>query len=230
LLLNLAFPAGLAIPQYPASTCSNLRRNRRIFDAAAFFNCRAGGVFENGIIRPEFEKAILPGESESAAYYRLQAVCEHCMLRLGYRYTRDCSSDWAKRASPVGPHNKGRLYVWKQSMNIILQRPYHFLPEPGDYVVLVDRLWPRGVSKATLKLDEWNKDVAPSNELRRWFNHEAEKWEAFRVRYLAELESRNQELRRLQEIARHRRLVLLHAAKSQSFNHAVILRQAIESA
>jgi|SRR5690606_22999401 uncharacterized protein YeaO (DUF488 family) len=114
-------------------------------------------------------------------------------------------------------------------MNITLQRPYHFAPEPGDYVVLVDRLWPRGVSKTALKLDEWNKDVAPSNELRKWFNHEAEKWEEFRARYLVELELQRSELQRLREIARHRRLVLVYAAKSPTINHALILRQAIEN-
>jgi uncharacterized protein YeaO (DUF488 family) len=114
-------------------------------------------------------------------------------------------------------------------MNIVLQRPYNFVPEPSDYVVLVDRLWPRGVSKATLKLDEWNKDIAPSSELRKWFNHEPEKWGEFRARYMAELELQHPELQRLREIARHRRLVLIYAAKRPTINHALVLQQAIEN-
>ncbi len=114
-------------------------------------------------------------------------------------------------------------------MNIVLQRPYHLAPEPGDYVVLVDRLWPRGVSKATLKLDEWNKDIAPSSELRKWFNHEPEKWGEFRARYMAELELQHPELQRLREIARHRRLVLIYAAKRPTINHALVLQKAIEN-
>jgi uncharacterized protein YeaO (DUF488 family) len=114
-------------------------------------------------------------------------------------------------------------------MSIVLRRPYHLAPEPGDYLVLVDRLWPRGVSKATLKLDEWNKNVAPSSELRKWFNHEAEKWGEFKIKYLAELQHHNSELQRLREIAEHQNLVLIYAAKDPKINHAIILKQAIEA-
>ncbi len=115
-------------------------------------------------------------------------------------------------------------------MPIVLQRPYNLTTETGDYLVLVDRLWPRGIRKSALKLDEWNKDVAPSTELRKWFNHETEKWDVFRTRYQQELEQKSSELLRLCRIADHRRLVLIYAAKSETINHAIILKQAIEAA
>jgi uncharacterized protein YeaO (DUF488 family) len=115
-------------------------------------------------------------------------------------------------------------------MTIISQRPYHLVPTPNDYLVLVDRLWPRGINKADLKLDEWNKEVAPVTELRQWFNHEPEKWGEFRTRYLEELKPHRTELQRLAEIASHKRLVLIYAARSETISHAIILKQAIETA
>lgn len=115
-------------------------------------------------------------------------------------------------------------------MTITLQRPYNLVSEPGDYLVLVDRLWPRGVNKKTLKLDEWNKDVAPSTELRKWFNHESERWGEFKARYLAELQQQRAELQRLGGIAKHKPLILVYAAKSPTINHALVLKQAIEAA
>jgi uncharacterized protein YeaO (DUF488 family) len=115
-------------------------------------------------------------------------------------------------------------------MEIILKRPYHFNPEPDDYVVLVDRLWPRGVRKTALKLDEWNKIITPSPELRKWFNHDPEKLETFRSKYLQELQHQRSELSRLRDIASNRRLVLVYAAKNPTVNHALILKEAIENA
>lgn len=115
-------------------------------------------------------------------------------------------------------------------MPIVLQRPYNLTTETGDYLVLVDRLWPRGIRKSALKLDEWNKDVAPSTELRKWFNHEPEKWGEFRARYLEELKQHSTELQRLAKIADHKSLILIYAAKSETINHAIILKQAIEAA
>jgi len=115
-------------------------------------------------------------------------------------------------------------------MEIILNRPYHFNPEPDDYVVLVDRLWPRGVRKTALKLDEWNKIITPSPELRKWFNHDPEKLETFRSKYLQELQHQRSELSRLRDIASNRRLVLVYAAKNPTVNHALILKEAIENA
>lgn len=115
-------------------------------------------------------------------------------------------------------------------MTVTLQRPYGFTPAAGDYLVLVDRLWPRGIRKEVLQPDEWNKDIAPSTELRKWFNHEPEKWNEFRQRYRRELQPHESELRRLAEVARHKHLVLLYAAKNTDCNNAVVLKELIEAA
>lgn len=97
---------------------------------------------------------------------------------------------------------------------------------PGDqdgYRALVDRLWPRGVRKAALDFDEWCKDVAPSTELRRWFGHDADRFDEFRRRYVDELRA-SDEPRALLERAGRRNLTLLIAAKDVEHDHGVILR------
>ena len=75
-------------------------------------------------------------------------------------------------------------------MNIILHRVYdHDSIEPGSVRILVDRIWPRGIARATANWDVWLKEVAPSNELRKWFAHDREKWQEFQQRYFAELDA-----------------------------------------
>lgn len=102
-------------------------------------------------------------------------------------------------------------------------------PSPDDcYRVLVDRLWPRGVSKEAARLDEWNKEVAPSPELRTWFNHDPERFQEFRKRYEAELAGRESLLQPLIELAGKSRITLLYAAKDRMHNHAVVLRDYIK--
>ncbi|NJM33769.1 MAG: DUF488 family protein [Rhodomicrobium sp.] len=106
-------------------------------------------------------------------------------------------------------------------------------PHPDDgYRVLVDRLWPRGVTRAQAELDEWLAILAPSAVLRTWFGHRADRWIEFQQRYLIELTEIKPaaELRRLSRIARGSALTLVYAARNEQENHAVILRQAIESA
>jgi uncharacterized protein YeaO (DUF488 family) len=96
-------------------------------------------------------------------------------------------------------------------------------PEDGTRI-LVDRLWPRGLSRGEAKLDHWIKDVAPSAELRRWFGHDPAKWAEFRKRYEAELahNSSLEELRAL--VRRDRRVTLLFGARDVEHNNAVVLR------
>ncbi|GLW08149.1 hypothetical protein Misp01_32790 [Microtetraspora sp. NBRC 13810] len=96
--------------------------------------------------------------------------------------------------------------------------------EPGDgYRVLVDRLWPRGVSKDRAQLDLWLKEVAPSPELRTWFGHRADRFAEFTERYTAELDA-NPATGTLREIVRtHPTVTLLHAARTPEVNHAVVL-------
>lgn len=101
-------------------------------------------------------------------------------------------------------------------------------PSSDDGVrVLVDRLWPRGLSKESARIDLWLKDVAPSNELRKWFNHDASKWEEFKRRYFKELEN-NKAVNELINLLRDRRTItLLYSAKSP-YNNATALKEYLE--
>ncbi len=100
-------------------------------------------------------------------------------------------------------------------------------PEKNDgFRVLVDRLWPRGVSKEKAKLDLWLKDVAPSNELRKWFAYDPAKWQEFQKRYKKELAKNKSALDQLKKIARkEKNLTLLYAAKDEERNEAIVLRE-----
>lgn len=99
-------------------------------------------------------------------------------------------------------------------------------PEDG-FRMLVDRIWPRGISKERAKLEEWNKEIAPSTELRKWFDHKMEKFEEFKLLYSKELESKKENLNRMKEIAQKENLTLLYAAKDIEMNQAVLLRDLI---
>jgi uncharacterized protein YeaO (DUF488 family) len=93
--------------------------------------------------------------------------------------------------------------------------------------MLVDRLWPRGISKERANLDEWAKTIAPSAELRKWFGHKMERFEEFAYLYKQELHLLNDELERVREIAKDRPVTLLYAAKDARINHAIILRDVL---
>jgi uncharacterized protein YeaO (DUF488 family) len=116
-------------------------------------------------------------------------------------------------------------------MTVAIKRVYE-VPSPQDGArVLVDRLWPRGLTKEAAALDAWLKDVAPSNELRKWFHSQPPLWSKFREKYLKELasETANQALQQLYEIARkNRRLTLLYAAKDEKNNNAAVLKQLLD--
>ena len=104
----------------------------------------------------------------------------------------------------------------------------HAKPLSKDgYRVLVDRLWPRGVTRENAKLDEWLKTIAPSTELRKWFGHDPSRWQEFRQRYRAELVEHRNELTQLAQRAAHQRVTLLYAARDPQINHAVLIEEAI---
>ncbi|MCH4209136.1 DUF488 domain-containing protein [Bifidobacterium sp.] len=109
-------------------------------------------------------------------------------------------------------------------MSVVIRRIYE-RAEPGDgYRVLVDRLWPRGVSRAKAKLDLWLKAVGPSTDLRKWFGHDPERFDEFRTRYIQELDG-NPAVSELADICReHDMVTLLYAAKDPERNQAIILR------
>lgn len=108
-----------------------------------------------------------------------------------------------------------------------LKRVYEEPEKADGFRVLVDRLWPRGVSKDRAQLDLWLKEVAPSAELRKWFAHDPKKWSEFKKRYRREL-SRNPALAELKSAARkHKAMTLLYAAKDEERNEAVVLREVL---
>lgn len=97
-------------------------------------------------------------------------------------------------------------------------------PEAGDgYRILVDRLWPGGISKETARLDEWDKSMVPSTELRKWFGHKPELFAEFKQRYRAELKVQTTALQRLEAILKQQDLCLLYAAKDPAINQAIVL-------
>ena len=102
-------------------------------------------------------------------------------------------------------------------------------PAPEDGLrVLVDRLWPRGLSPQRVSADLWLRDLAPSTRLRQWYRRDPRRWEEFRERYCAELEHAPRALRALRELRRRGCVTLLFAARNRSHNHAVVLRDFLD--
>lgn len=112
---------------------------------------------------------------------------------------------------------------------ILLKRIYEPYAKEDGYRVLVDRLWPRGVSKEKAHLDLWLKEVAPSTELRKWFGHDPKKWTAFEEKYTKELDKNEtcmEELKQLQK--KHSPLTLLYGARDTDHNEAIVLKKYLE--
>jgi len=108
---------------------------------------------------------------------------------------------------------------------IKIKRAY-VAPEKDDGTrVLVDRLWPRGLTKRKAKIDLWLKDLAPSTELRKWFGHDRGKWKEFQVRYSAELKSKKAQLEILKQKAAEGPVTLIYGAKDELHNEAVLLQR-----
>lgn len=114
------------------------------------------------------------------------------------------------------------------SERVWLRRAYEEPTHNDGYRVLVDRLWPRGVTKEHLQIDEWRKDIAPSNDLRKWFGHDPALWEEFRDRYREELTEHDEAVSALVERARSGRVTLVFAAGDTEHNNAVVLGRLIE--
>jgi uncharacterized protein YeaO (DUF488 family) len=108
-------------------------------------------------------------------------------------------------------------------MEIAIKRAYDPPSQNDGYRVLIDRLWPRGLKKEELDLDEWCKDIAPSTELREWFAHDPAKFAEFKVRYQVQLQSSDVP-RQLLKRAENKKLTLVYAAKDPTVNHAAVLQ------
>jgi uncharacterized protein YeaO (DUF488 family) len=100
------------------------------------------------------------------------------------------------------------------------------LPDDGKRI-LVDRLWPRGIKKEGAKIDEWLKDIAPSDELRKWFSHDPSKWQEFKRRYKKELNDKSDLIKNLGRQSKKMNVTLLFSAKDIEHNNAVVLKEVL---
>ena len=96
------------------------------------------------------------------------------------------------------------------------------------FTILVDRLWPRGLRKDKVRVDLWLKDIAPSDQLRRWFGHDPVKWDAFREKYFAELDSKSELVQAILDKAEKDSICLLYGAKDEKHNNAVALKELLD--
>jgi len=123
--------------------------------------------------------------------------------------------------------DRARRRLSKGATDIRLKRAYEPAVPSDGYRVLIDRLWPRGLSRERAKLDEWNRDLAPSAQLRQWFGHEPSRFEEFRRRYVEELREHRSVLAVLRRRAREGPLTLVYAAKDTEHNDAVVLAEVL---
>lgn len=113
---------------------------------------------------------------------------------------------------------------------IIIKRIYETPFAEDGYRMLVDRLWPRGVRKEDAELDEWNKNLPPSVELRKWFDHRPERFKEFETKYRLELTKLKDELKRVKDISKGSNLTLLYGAEDPHINHAIVLLKVLTKA
>ena len=114
-------------------------------------------------------------------------------------------------------------------MNLQVKRIYDVVSSSDGCRILIDRLWPRGVSKEVARIDYWAKDIAPSNELRQWYKHDPAKWEMFRAKYFTELDSNVDGMSNLRSHLGSGIVTLLFASKELKLNNAAALREYLES-
>lgn len=113
-------------------------------------------------------------------------------------------------------------------MPLHVKRVYSEPAESDGRRVLVDRIWPRGLTKEAAKLDDWQKDLAPSTDLRKWFDHDPAKWDEFKRRYFQELADKSATLQPLIDSAQTEDVTLLFAARDEQHNNAVALKEYLE--
>ena len=112
---------------------------------------------------------------------------------------------------------------------IRIKRVYEEASEGDGFRILVDRLWPRGLSKSKARVDLWMRDVSPSDKLRKWFAHDSEKWETFAEKYKQELRDKQELVRKIKQIEKEKGTVtLLFSAKDREHNNAVALSKVLE--
>ena len=114
-------------------------------------------------------------------------------------------------------------------MRLVVKRIYEAAEGSDGRRILIDRLWPRGMSKARARVDFWAKDVAPSHELRRWYDHEPSRWDEFRSRYFTELDANPEGVKHLREQLGEGAATILFGSKETRLNNATALKQYLEA-
>lgn len=109
-----------------------------------------------------------------------------------------------------------------------LKRVYDDVSQQDGKRILVDGIWPRGVKKENLEHDEWYKDIAPSTDLRKWFNHDSDKWEEFKKKYKKELKDQKELVDQIKKDSDGHNVTLLYAAKDTELNQAAVIKEYIE--
>src|SRR5688500_4088170 len=110
-------------------------------------------------------------------------------------------------------------------MKIKIKRAYEKSDKEDGVRILVDRLWPRGLTKEKAGIDVWLKEIAPSTELRKWFGHDPDKWKEFQKRYRQELKNNKEQVAVLKEQAKKRVVTLVYGAKNEEHNEALVLKE-----
>jgi uncharacterized protein YeaO (DUF488 family) len=129
------------------------------------------------------------------------------------------------RAKRKAPAKRARSI----SSSITIKRAYDEPAATDGLRILIDRLWPRGVSKVSLKLDGWPRVLSPSNELRKWYAHDPERSAEFRRRYLGELAAHGEELATLRAMVKGRAVTLITATRELNLSHAQVLRELLQT-
>jgi uncharacterized protein YeaO (DUF488 family) len=117
----------------------------------------------------------------------------------------------------------------RRSSAIRIKRAYDEAGSDDGLRILIDRLWPRGLSKSSLKLDSWVRHLSPSNELRKWYQHDPDKFAEFRKRYLAELKAQGEGLAELRAAVKGKTVTLLTATRELDLSHATVLKGLLSS-
>lgn len=114
-------------------------------------------------------------------------------------------------------------------MDLAIKRVYEKIEKDDGKRILIDRLWPRGLSKEKAGIYLWVKDIAPSTSLRKWFSHDPEKWPDFQKRYLKELKNKTEQINLIQKLAIKGKITLVYGSKEERFNDAVVLKNYFEN-
>ncbi|MCE5185303.1 MAG: DUF488 domain-containing protein [Planctomycetaceae bacterium] len=113
-------------------------------------------------------------------------------------------------------------------MQIAIKRAYDKPSAADGHRILIDRIWPRGISKKDAAIDEWVKDLAPSSQLRKWFGHQPEKWPEFKKRYFKELDSNKEQAQAICRTVKKQHVTFVYGAREERFNNAVALKEYLE--